>query len=271
MLCNLNAAYEEAADYALKNSLPIMVVRGTEIWRNPRTVGEYNALFLKDINAICHKDLFESFRRVKEQGGILIHNHPGWRRTTMDKSEEQKQIYAEKWVDGIEVVNSANLYPKMMRRCVEEKLFMAANTDTHHPTSQLWGSDKGFFRTMTFILSKEKSEEAIKEALLARRTICYCANNLMGEQKWLQDFLDAAIECKVVARNEKKKSQTYSLTNRCSIPLILRLENMIYGLKPFQSVQVSLSTKGGRKPEFVVENMWTVDEKHPQLSLNIDK
>jgi hypothetical protein len=248
-----------------------MVVRGTEIWRNPSTVGEYNALFLKDINAICDKDLFESLRRAKEQGAIIIHNHPGWRRTTMEKSDEQQRIYAEGWVDGIEVVNEAKLYPKMLRRALDEKLFIAANTDTHHPTSQRWPQGGGIFRTMTFILSKEKSEEAIKEALLARRTICYCANNLMGEQKWLQDFLDAAIECKVVARNEKKKSQTYSLTNRCSIPLILRLENMIYGLKPFQSVQVSLSTKGGRKPEFVVENMWTVDEKHPQLSLNIDK
>ena len=271
MLCNLNAAYQEAADHAIKNSLPIMVVRGTEIWRNARTVGEYNAIFLKDINAICHKDLFESFRRAKEQGGIIIHNHPGWRRTTMDKSEEQKQIYAEKWVDGVEVVNSATLYPQIMRRCVDEKLFMAANTDTHHPTSQLWGPGSGIFRTMTFVLAKEKSEEAIKEALLARRTICYCANNLMGEQKWLQEFFDAAVECKVVARNEEKKSQTCCLTNHCSIPFVLHLGNSIYTLKPFHSIQVSTSTKGGRKPEFVVDNMWTVDEKHPKLTIDIDK
>ena len=113
MLCNLNAAYDEAVEYAEKNTLPIMVVRGTEIWRNARTVGEYNALFLKDINAICHKDLFESFRRVKDQGGLIIHNHPGWRRTTMEKSEEQLKIYGEGWVDGVEVVNSATLYPQI--------------------------------------------------------------------------------------------------------------------------------------------------------------
>ena len=93
----------------------------------------------------------------------------------------------------------------------------------------------------------------------------------MGEQKWLQEFFDAAVECKVVARNEEKKSQTCCLTNHCSIPFVLHLGNSIYTLKPFHSIQVSTSTKGGRKPEFVVDNMWTVDEKHPKLTINIDK
>ena len=76
MLSNLNAGYEEALNMIDREGFPITVVRGTEIWREPSVTGEYNALFLKDITAICHKDLFECFRRVKEQGGIIIHNHP---------------------------------------------------------------------------------------------------------------------------------------------------------------------------------------------------
>ena len=64
VMANLNAAYDEAVYYTERENLPIMVVRGTEIWRNTKSIGEFNALFLKDINAICHEDLFESFRRV---------------------------------------------------------------------------------------------------------------------------------------------------------------------------------------------------------------
>ena len=65
MLCNLNAGYEEALSYIEKEEIPILAIRGTEIWRKPSEIGEYNAIFLKDINAICDKDLFECFRRVK--------------------------------------------------------------------------------------------------------------------------------------------------------------------------------------------------------------
>ena len=95
MMSNLNACYDEAKWFIKKEDIPIMVVRGTEIWRDPRTTGEYNALFLEDINAICDKDLFECFRRVKAQGGIIIHNHPGWSRNTMEKSEDQIRAYGE--------------------------------------------------------------------------------------------------------------------------------------------------------------------------------
>ena len=147
---------------------------------------------------------------------------------------------------------------------------MAANTDTHHPTLQLWGPGSKIFRTMTFILANEKSEKAIKEALLARRTICYCGNNLMGEVEWLQEFLDAAIDCKVVARNDNKKTQTCQLTNHCSIPFLLRRGDRVYKLDPFQSIQVIHSTKNEEKLQFVVDNMWIVDEQHPQLTVNAD-
>ena len=37
--CDLDATYEEALSYAQKEEIPIMVVRGTEIWRNPATIG----------------------------------------------------------------------------------------------------------------------------------------------------------------------------------------------------------------------------------------
>ena len=271
MLCDLNATVDEAIKHAADNNLPIMVVRGTEIWRNARTVGEYNAIFLKDVNAICDKDLFESFRRVKEQDGIIFHNHPGWRRKTMDKSEEQQKIYGEGWIDGIEIINENDLYPKMLRRCADENLFMVANTDTHHPTSQIWPRGGQFFRTMTFIIAEECSEKAIKEALLDHRTICYSGNHLAGEQKWLQEFFDAAVECKVIAVNNEKNNRTCQLTNSCSVPLILRRNQSVYTLNPFQSIRLTVANTEGEDPKFVVDNMWIADDQHPELTLKIDK
>ena len=275
MLADLNAGYEEACMIIEKEELPVLVVRGTEIWRDPRTTGEYNAIFLKDINTICHKDLFECFRRVKEQGGLLFHNHPGWRRETMEKSEDQVRAYAEGWVDGVEVVNGATLYPQMIDRCVDEKLFIVANTDVHRPSSQVWARDCGIFRTMTFVLAKECTEEAIKDALLKRRTIGYSANNLVGEECWLKEFINESVDCKLMDTKEKTEYRRFKLTNMCSVPFVLRRGKSVHVLKPFQSLQIKVTSdkKAGsfRNPKFVVDNMWTVGDKHPEFIIDIDK
>ena len=275
MLCNLNAGYEEACQYIKNEALPILAVRGTEIWRKPSEIGEYNAIFLKDINAICDKDLFECFRRVKEQGGFIIHNHPGWRRNTMDKSEAQIRAYGEGWVDAIEVVNDAALYPQMIDRCVNENLTITASTDLHRTSAQYYPRGGDRFRTMTFILAKECTEKAIKEALEKRRTIGYSSNNLIGEEMWLDEFINAAVDCKVVAEDKTKGKRTLQFTNTCSVPFLLRRGKTVYTLNPFQSLRINFDknkeTGKFNKSEFVVDNMWTVGDKHPKLTIEIDK
>lgn len=270
VMANLNAAYDEAVYYTERENLPIMVVRGTEIWRNTKSIGEFNALFLKDINAICHEDLFESFRRVKEQGGLIMHNHPGYTRTTTEIAEgEQARAYAEGWIDGVEAVNSTTLYPGIISRCLDRNLFIAANTDAHRPTSHDWPAGGEFFRTMTFIMAKSCTEEDIKEALKAGRTIGYTANNLVGSEKLLAAFINEAVTCRIVAENKKKGEVTYSLTNCCSIPFILHRGNSIHTLDPFTTRNFTL--KEGTLPKFVVDNMWHANEQHPTITIALDK
>lgn len=269
VMANLNAAYDEAVYYTERENLPIMVVRGTEIWRNTKSIGEFNALFLKDINAICHEDLFESFRRVKEQGGLIMHNHPGYTRTTTAIAEgEQERAYSEGWIDGVEAVNSTTLYPDIISRCIDRNLFIAANTDAHRPTSHDWPAGGEFFRTMTFIMAKSCTEEDIKEALKAGRTIGYVANNLVGSEKHLAAFINEAVTCRVVAENRKKGEVTYSLTNCCSVPFVLHRGKSIHTLAPFTTRNFTL--KEGKLPRFVVDNMWHANEQHPTVVIAID-
>lgn len=269
VMANLNAAYDEAVYYAERENLPIMLVRGTEIWRNTKSIGEYNALFLKDINAICHPDLFESFRRVKEQGGLLMHNHPGYTRTTSEIAEgEQARAYSEGWIDGVEAINSTSLYKGIISRCLDRGLFMMANTDAHGPTSHDWPATGEFFRTMTFIMAKSCTEKDIKEALKAGRTIGYMANNLFGDERYLSAFINEAVTCRVVSRNDKG-DVTYSLTNSCSVPFTLCRGTSIHRLKPFTTLKITISK--GAEPKFKVDNMWHRDEQHPTVIIAVDK
>jgi hypothetical protein len=219
-------------------------------------------------------DLEVALRKVKEQGGIVIHNHPAWRRKTSDKTEFHEKVYGEGLIDGVEVVNGQTFYPHIGRRCIDEKLTMFANTDEHSLISHRYGQ-VGCFRTMTIIFAKELTENAIKDAILKHRTIAYSGGNLIGDKSWLVEYLNAAVDCRVAKVNEKNNEHIYMLTNQTSIPLRLRRGKTIYVLEPFKPIMVSIGKDKAdveaAKPLFAVENMWVEDYEHPKVVLEIDK
>ena len=269
-----NAAFNEALQHLKKEGYPILLIKGSEISRAPQTQGHFNALFLKDVNAIYNIDTKETFRNVHKQGGLVIHNHPGYRRNTTDKSEWQAEVYAEKLFDGVEIVNGTKFYPKMIRRCVEENLIMIGATDTHRPTSGMW-KDLGCFRTMTIILAKELTEEAIKEAMLDRRTLVYSGGELMGEEKWLVELLNASLDVQDAGVGKKKGAtyQRYCITNTTSLTYKLRYNSTVHTLDPFKTIVVEIRVRNGEAPSptFVVDNMWHIDYQHPKVTLKLDK
>ncbi len=271
---DFNAIHKEAVDQLEKSGYPMLLIKGCEMARNAQTHGHFNALFLDDINTVYDPDMAEAFRKVKKQGGIIIHNHPAWRRKTSDKTEFHENVYSEGLVDGVEVVNGRTFYPHIVRRCIEEKLTMFANTDIHSLTYQSYAL-AGRHRTMTLIFAKDLTEKAIKDAILKRRTIAYAGGCLIGEESWLADFLNAAVDCTLIKEDSKKGSRTYLLTNMSSITYSLRRGKTTYKLEPFKSLMVSFGKdkNSGKyvKPKFRVDNMWHVDYKHPNVELEIDK
>ena len=153
---------------------------------------------------------------------------------------------------------------------------MLGNTDCHGLTAHQYGSN-GHFRTMTIVLAKECTEKAVKEALLKRRTIAYSGGDLIGEEKWLEEFLNAAIDCRLASKTAGKKgnSHSYTITNKSSITFHLRRGKTIHKLEPFRTYTASYTpndkTKKVGKPRFTVVNMWHTDYKHPTIELKIDK
>ena len=271
---DFNAIHKEAENQLEKSGYPMLLIKGCEMARNNNTHGHFNCLFLNDINTVYDPDMAIAFRKVKEQGGIVIHNHPGWRRKTTDKTEFHEQVYKEGLIDGVEVVNGNTFYPHIVKRCIDEKLAMFANTDIH-PTSSHRYSSIGLHRTMTLILAKELTEKAIKDAILKRRTIAYSAGVLIGEECWLKELLNASIECKIVKIDDKENKRTFALTNMSSITYRLRRGKTTYVLEPFQTTFINCGkdkeTDKFVLPKFTVDNMWHVDYKHPVIEIKLDK
>ena len=274
VMVNFNAIHREAEKQLEKSGYPMLLIKGCEMARNPKTHGHFNCLFLQDPNPLYDPDLKVAFKRVHEQGGIVIHNHPSYKRGTTDKSEWHTEVYKEGLIDGVEVANGYSYYPLMVGRCLEEKLTMFGNTDEHGMTAHKYASG-GNHRTMTFVFAKELTEKAIKDAILKHRTLVYSGGNVIGEEKLLTDLINASVECRMVGENKKEESRRFTFTNHSSITYRLRRGKTIYELEPHRTLTCTFGkdekTKQYRAPKFTVDNMYHVDYKHLSITFEIDK
>lgn len=264
ILADLNvanrAAMAAASDYG------ITVIPGAEITRNPHTVGHYNALFVQDVNTIYDPNPAVSIKKAREQGAIIMHNHPGWVRTSVEILEFEKQVYAEGLIDGIEVMNGEEFYPPIIDRASEMGFFISANTDIHGTTAMDYTA-QGHRRNMTFILAKENTLEGIKEALLARRTLAYSFGSLAGEEALVRKFFMACVGFEVVGEGSNG-TRLIRMINPTSMTFVLSFGSTPVELRPFTSRNVSLAH--GTELVFTVENIWIPHTPHhPEFRISL--
>lgn len=240
----------------------LLIIPGTEITRNPQQIGHYNALFTTDNNAIYDADPLQSFRNAKAQGALIQHNHPGWQRKSIDMPEFEVKAYAEGLIDGIEIMNGSDFYPGAIDRAKELGLFMSANTDIHGTTAMDYANVE-VGRNMTLIFAKEKTLEAMREALEARRTLAYAFGNVAGDEQLLKDFFLACVKFEPVMKDYKNR-QIFTITNTSSIPFAFRIGggNVVW-LDPFSTISAKTNNI-----KITVENMWYGVDKHPVVEIN---
>ena len=239
----------------------LLIIPGTEITRNPQQIGHYNALFTTDNNAIYDADPLQSFRNAKAQGALIQHNHPGWQRKSIDMPEFEVKAYAEGLIDGIEIMNGSDFYPGAIDRAKELGLFMSANTDIHGTTAMDYANVE-VGRNMTLIFAKEKTLEAMREALEARRTLAYAFGNVAGDEQLLKDFFLACVKFEPVMKDYKNR-QIFTITNTSSIPFAFRIGggNVVW-LDPFSTISAKTNNI-----KITVESMWYGVDKHPVLEI----
>lgn len=262
IVSDLNLPVELAKKEAEKYDLTI--IPGVEITRAPETIGHYNALFTSDNNTIHSEDPMESIKNARKQGALVMHNHPGWRRKSVEMPEFEKKVYGEKLLDGVEIMNGPEVLPKIVTRAKEHGLFMAANTDIHATTAQKYGIG-GYYRNMTLILAPDKSLESLKEALKARRSIAYSIGSLAGDEQLLKEFFVASIKFEDLGKNTNGKSDVWMINNT-SFGYYLRFgKDNVVELPAFTAQKVTTNEAG--ELNFTVLNMWIPGEKNLEIKL----
>jgi len=217
-----NLSYELAKSKATE--LGLILIKGAEITRS-MPPGHFNAIFLKDVDPLDTEDWRDAIKAANEQGAFVFWNHPGWEAQAPNGAkwyDEHTELYEQGQFQGIEIVNWMEYYPTVHRWALDKKLTLIGNSDVHPPIQMDFDLANGEHRPLTIVFAKEKSVEAIKDALLARRTAVYYQDLLLGEEKFLKPIFRQSIEIvNPTAKIKKKGIATIQIHNKSDLILEL--------------------------------------------------
>lgn len=249
----------------IADNFGLLVIPGVELTGDAKTQGHFNALFTTDNSVLYDYDAMQTIRNARQQGALIMHNHPGWRHPTLEMTKFEEAVYAEGLVDGIELMNGLAFYPGAFDTANNHNLFMTSNTDIHATTAWQY-AENGHLRNMTIIFAKEGTLSGIREALEAHRTLCYAFGTLGGEEELLKAFFEASITIKKLSVDEKTKRQRVMITNCSSLPYTIRVgKGNPVVLHPLSSTIVT--AKVGKPLLCTVLNMWCGVDKHPTVTI----
>jgi hypothetical protein len=192
---NHNRAFEVARPHGA--SLNLIVIRGSEITRK-MPPGHLNAIFLTNSAALAVEDWRIAVAEAHRQGAFIFWNHPGWEAQLQNDGvvrwhPEHTELVEQGLLRGIEVVNGRSYYPEAFRWALEKPLVLMSTSDIHNPLNLDYHVHGGDHRPLTLVFARERTAEAIREALFARRTAVYSAERLLGDEQFLRPIFERSV------------------------------------------------------------------------------
>jgi len=210
-----NRSYELARGYA--EAYDLLVVNGSEITRD-LPPGHCNAIFIQDANRLLVEDSVEVFREARRQGAFVFWNHPNWTAQAPDGiarlSDLHRQLLDEGLLQGIEVINDLTYSEEALQIALDHDLTIMATSDIHGLVDWQFEVPQGGHRPVTLVFAEARTPEAIHEALLARRTVGWFNNLLIGRAEHLVPLLESSLQVLGAAYQPDSQVLNVRLRNR---------------------------------------------------------
>lgn len=208
----------------------ITLIRGLELSAMD-PIGHINILFVEDCNRYwCSKpgNVYFSDQKftdsllcmAKQEGAYVQLNHPGWPDMDSRFTDFQLECIRKGLVDGVEIFNGYEFYPRAIDEALQYGLTMTSNSDIHFSTAVIYGEKH---RNMTLVFAKENTVEAVHEALNEGRTVAWANDKLAGKEQWLRALLHASIEC--VSARKEDNAVFYRFYNHSDVDYLLTTKN----------------------------------------------
>ncbi len=197
---------DEAVAYAEKTSSLFrgahsIEVAGKALWRPFPDSGTYDAIM--NFGHASSFDPREALEAANAQGAFVFLNHPDFKTVNAGFNKFHKSAIKADLLHGVEIANGDSYYPNAHRLALKHNLALIGVSDVHELIEWDYRPEADHnpgHRPVTLVLAKGDSLEAMREALVARRTIVWWKDMLIGRKPQLDALLAASLSIESVEK-----------------------------------------------------------------------
>ncbi len=164
---------------------------GREVWIPFADAATYFTLINYTIGA--SRPALEVLVEARSQGAFTFWNHPSFATPDAGLPGFHREAIEAGLLGGVEIANGSRYYENAFRLALEHDLTLIGTSDVHNLIDWSFEPHRGGHRPVTLAFATAKTSAAIKEALVARRTVVWWKNTLLGRAAELEALADASI------------------------------------------------------------------------------
>ena len=171
----------------------------------------------------------EALKEARKQKAFTFWNHPAW------SSEEfigepmvrdaHKDFFESELLHGIEVANGDGYSEEAFQIALDYDLTILGTSDVHGLIDWDYPPAIGAHRPVTLILAKNRSNDAVKSALFAGKTVVWYKNNLIGLQENVTELTNAYLKARKVEILSKSDIAKIAIENVSDVKFIAQVLN----------------------------------------------
>ena len=224
----------------------------------------------------------ETLMEAKNQDAFVFWNHPAWssEEESSDKllHEIHIDLFNQNLIHGIEVVNGIWFSDEAFQIAIDYDLTIMGTSDVHGLIDWDYLQRPNGHRSVTLILSKDRTEESIKEALFNGRTVVWYKNNLIGKNENILEIIEACLSIKSAKFKGKTTVLLVEIENISDVNFQFRvndgqlIENNpnIFSVLPHGVTKIEIGNSKSTKVNLGLDvlNAFIRPNTHPQIVLS---
>lgn len=258
------ATKEEAVAFSVESS-PLFhgahsaVVDGKTVWRPYPDNGTYQAIM--NFGLASSFDPREVLQVANDQGAFVFWNHPDFESVDAPLNKFHKSATKDGLLHGVEIANGDRYYENTHRLALKHDLALIGVSDVHELIDWYYRPEAEFnpgHRPVTLVLAEGDSQEAMREALFARRSIVWWKDMLIGRKAHLDELLAASLS--IASVDDDRGGISVKIRNTSDAPFLLRQKSKLKLTKSASIIDIA--------PNGITELTLTVDD--PEAPINFD-
>ena len=238
-----NRPFQEAVSAA--EGADVIIISGSEITRRA-PAGHMNAVFVQDANALLRVNTDpanpsdvgayysdatkwpaqEAVTAANAQGAFVFWNH-AWETDNVPNGipvipEFHRKNAVNGLLHGIEIANGQDYSEEAFQIALDNDLTLIGVSDVHDLIDWDYEPHTGGHRPVTLVFARDRSTDAIREALFDQRTVVWYKNLLAGRSLQLRPLLEACLTLDSVGYQQDTVILAVTISNRSDANFRLR-------------------------------------------------